>query len=200
MNIIPTYKCNFNCPFCYTKKLSDKELLDLNWLKNQLNKIPDINNIDILGGELSILPIDYQKQLIDICTEKLNGKKPQMITNLKIVTPFIYQIDPVVSYDINLRQDSEIVLSNLIKLDTEYDINMIVTQEVINKGPEYILKFTKKLRLLKQLRLSSFKLLEGIQYYYNLIPEIKEETEKVKEKMKSALSNIEAILRGIQVA
>jgi hypothetical protein len=44
------------------------------------------------------------------------------------------------------------------------------------------------------------KLLEGIEYYHQLIPELKEESEKVKEKMQLALANFELILNGLTIA
>ncbi|MDP4207742.1 MAG: hypothetical protein Q8928_02900 [Bacteroidota bacterium] len=44
------------------------------------------------------------------------------------------------------------------------------------------------------------KLIEGIEYYHTLIPELKEESDKVKEKMQQALKNFEAILQGLQIA
>ena len=44
------------------------------------------------------------------------------------------------------------------------------------------------------------KMQEGIDYYHSLIPEIKEESDKTKEKMIAALKNFEVILSGLQVA
>ena len=44
------------------------------------------------------------------------------------------------------------------------------------------------------------KMQEGIDYYHSLIPEIKEESDKTKEKMIAALKNFEVILSGLQIA
>ncbi len=43
------------------------------------------------------------------------------------------------------------------------------------------------------------KLLEGINYYHGLLPDLKEESEKTKEKIRAALQHFEAILHGLQV-
>jgi hypothetical protein len=44
------------------------------------------------------------------------------------------------------------------------------------------------------------KLQEGIDYYHKLIPELKEESDKVKEKMQITLRNFEIALIGLQLA
>jgi hypothetical protein len=43
------------------------------------------------------------------------------------------------------------------------------------------------------------KMLEGIDYYKNLVPELKEESEKVREKFQTALVQFEMKLKGLQV-
>ncbi|HWU44383.1 MAG TPA: hypothetical protein VN132_13120, partial [Bdellovibrio sp.] len=55
------------------------------------------------------------------------------------------------------------------------------------KSRQYILNFKNKMQ-------------EGIQYYRQLIPELKEESEKVKDKMREALQNFEMILNGLLAA
>jgi hypothetical protein len=53
------------------------------------------------------------------------------------------------------------------------------------KNKQYITNFKNKLQ-------------EGIDYYHKLIPELREESEKAKEKMSTALKNFEAVLNGLQ--
>lgn len=55
------------------------------------------------------------------------------------------------------------------------------------KNKQYIANFRSKLQ-------------DGINYYHRLIPELKEESEKTKEKMVAALKNFEGVLNGLQVA
>lgn len=171
MNILPSYKCNFKCSFCAVRSLDKGDLLDLNWLETTLNSIENISNIDILGGEPSLLPLSYQERLINICSARLGGKKPNMYTNLKIITPFIDRVDPVISYDINVRQDEAIVLANMISLDTDFNINAIVTRQLVAKGAPYLLKFANRLKRLKQIKLSSFTHFTG---YPDLSPDPQE--------------------------
>ena len=54
------------------------------------------------------------------------------------------------------------------------------------KNKQYLINFRSKMQ-------------EGIDYYYKLIPELKEESDKVKEKMQAALQNFEAVLNGLQL-
>lgn len=160
MDIFPSFKCNFNCPFCPVVNKKDETLMDLDWLDKALSDIPGIKKFDIIGGEPSLLPVDYLAKLIDICT-KYAGEKPQLYTNLRIVSPLLDRVDPVISFDFDLREDTKSVIANLLSLDVDYDINTIVTQSLIDKGPEYVLNFAKKFKRLRKLKLSSFAHFEG---------------------------------------
>ena len=86
ISINPTYKCNFNCDFCYLKNLNSKPLLNLNILKQQLqqlSKLYNIQYIDIYGGEIFLLHNNYLKQLFQL--SKKYTKKLYIISNLSII-------------------------------------------------------------------------------------------------------------------
>ena len=68
-------------------------------------------------------------------------------------------------------------------LKEKIEENKVILTE---KNKQYLTNFKNKMQ-------------EGIEYYHKLIPELKEETEKTKEKMRAALQNFEAILNGLQV-
>lgn len=155
MDLFPSYKCNFDCPFCPVMNKQDDTLMNLDWLDNALSTIPGIKKFDIIGGEPSLLPNDYLLKLIGICS-KYSDEKPQLYTNLKIVSPLLHLVDPIISFDFDLRKDTNTVLNNILSLGIDYSINMIMTQQLVDRGPEYVLKFAKRFKGLKRLKISSF--------------------------------------------
>lgn len=68
-------------------------------------------------------------------------------------------------------------------LKEKIEENKVVLSE---KNKQYIANFRSKMQ-------------EGIDYYHKLIPELIEESEKTKEKMRMALQSFEAILNGLQL-
>jgi MoaA/NifB/PqqE/SkfB family radical SAM enzyme len=98
LTICPTYNCNLNCNFCYLTNLDKKQLLDLNKLNNQLNEISKfyyINEIDVYGGEITILPNRYINELFDICFKYV--KEVNIVTNLTKIIPIFYNNRTVIN-------------------------------------------------------------------------------------------------------
>lgn len=146
MNICPSFACNFDCEFCCTHNKPGKRI-DLDWIGEQFSKHPNLaKDIDILGGEPSILPFDYQKRLIEICT-KHAGQKPYFTTNLFKISPFIDKVIPIVSFDFSVREHSSTVLNNMISLNVPYSISMIVTNHIVeNLGAKKLIQFADSLK------------------------------------------------------
>ena len=105
LSINPLYKCNMNCPFCYLGSLKDNEnKLDLTYLMNTLNNISfryNIENIDIYGGEVSLLSEFYFDMLVKLC--KTFSKRVNITTNfVDFNKPIINNFDNIgVSLDFN---------------------------------------------------------------------------------------------------
>lgn len=145
MNIYPSFKCNFSCSFCSLRNIPG-ELIDLKWMQEQLHQHPELcHDINILGGEPSILPLDYQKELIDICTAA-TGEKPIFITNLYDISPYLNYTQPIISYDFNLRQSQGRILNNIISLDMEFALSTIMTNNLVKIGSKKFLSFINQLK------------------------------------------------------
>lgn len=70
LSICPLFKCNFNCLFCYIQDKSDPRILDLDKLHQVLNDY-EIRNIDIYGGELTLINDSaYINRLISMLPKK----------------------------------------------------------------------------------------------------------------------------------
>lgn len=146
MNIIPSYACNLRCPFCFNKDQWDNNsILDLNFVKDTLNKIKEITCIVIIGGEPSILQTDYLSNLLDICIERMDGTKPIVYTNLIRPFPYPEKAHLFVSYDPCNRKLQNIVLNNMLSMECNYTITMLVTKELIRTyGINRIIKLARR--------------------------------------------------------
>ena len=156
MNIYPSYKCNFSCSFCYIKNIPG-ELIDLDWLHEQFWNHPELcHDINILGGEPSILPLDYQRKLIDICT-KVSGEKPLFITNLYNISPYLNDTQPIISYDFNLRQSQNRILSNIISLNMDFALSFIMTNNLVKIGSKKFITFINRFKNCKRVDLLMYR-------------------------------------------
>ena len=146
VSINPSFHCNFRCSHCYLSKdqLSDRTRLDLDLLKIQLNEISnsfEISHIDLYGGEIGILPIEYLLKLDSILrkyTDSIN-----VITNLRIINPYFLKKDVSisVSYDFEFRQDSLIVFDNIQKLNKPVSVLTLAIPEILHKDPIEMISF-----------------------------------------------------------
>ena len=138
MDIIPTYKCNMKCPFCFNKDNwnNNKLILDLNLLKDILKKDnhKTIKELAIIGGEPTLLNKEYRLELINICKDYI-GTKPDLYTNLLKIPDkeIINNVNLHVSYDPIDRNFQDIVLNNMLKLENNFSINLVITKNLINK-------------------------------------------------------------------
>lgn len=146
MNIYPSYKCNLQCDFCGLWKQEGKTI-DLEWLKNQFSEHPDLaKDINVLGGEPSILPIEYQNELVDICS-RATGEPPYYVTNLMQISPVLYRTKPIISYDFRLRKFNYKVKQNLLKLNFPFALSTILTNNLVSEvGAHYYLQFINQLQ------------------------------------------------------
>lgn len=150
MNLIPSYNCNFNCPFCVVHTKGDQRLLDLDWFEKELKKIGCVPNLNIIGGEPTQLPQDYLERLINICHNHL-GTKPSMYTNLSAISPLFSKVILNVSFNPGITEQEEKVKNNLLMLDQPFRLNMILTSKLTELGVKELKKY---LRLKNLTRLS----------------------------------------------
>jgi hypothetical protein len=148
ISINPWYFCNFRCDFCYLTKeqLKDKTLLSLEVLNSKLAEISShtqIEQIDLYGGEVALLPTEYFYELKRIC-QSYNPKNINIITNLSVLNEI--SIDPdctiSVSYDFDSREKHNIVWKNMTLLSKPFSVLMLASKSLISKDPdEMIMQF-----------------------------------------------------------
>lgn len=149
MDIIPSYKCNLRCPFCFNKdNWKTNGILDLQILEKELAD-NTIKELAIIGGEPSLLPEDYLIRLINICKTYLKGENPDFYTNLVHIPSedVLSNVNLHVSYDPCDRTMQKTVLNNMMKLNCDFSINMIITKNLIyNYGIEKIVKLANRFK------------------------------------------------------
>lgn len=141
ISLNPTYYCNFRCNFCYLTEgqLSDPRRIDLTVLEQKLQEIyarfGGIDHVDVYGGEVALLPLNYFQDMTDIL--KKYSKELNLITNLSIVNEITQHPDYIigVSYDFAAREKHELVFRNMSLLRDEFHVLMLAGPELIKYDP-----------------------------------------------------------------
>lgn len=140
LSINPTYYCNFRCHFCYltNDQLSDKKLLNLEILENkllQILKYDKIVHVDLYGGEIGLLPEQYINNLKKLL-HKYKIFSVNVNTNLSMVNKIILEDDFYisVSYDFDVREQSERVWNNMMKLTKPFSVLILASDKIVKKN------------------------------------------------------------------
>jgi sulfatase maturation enzyme AslB (radical SAM superfamily) len=145
LSINPWYFCNFKCDFCYLTKeqLDDKTLLPLDVLEERLIEIIShrkIAMVDLYGGEVALLPLDYVQGLKQLL-HTYGIYDINIITNLSVVNEITTDPDFYisVSYDFDAREKHELVFRNMTQLQRPFSILMLASKNLVEKNvPEMI--------------------------------------------------------------
>lgn len=147
ISVNPWYYCNFRCDFCYLTEhqLSDKKLLDLDILDKRLKEISSkekIEQIDIYGGEVGLLPSQYFSKFKEICRQYNSKIIFNLITNLSMVNEITQ--DPEcytsVSYDFDCRESHEKVFRNMMLLNKPFSVLMLAGSCLIKKDVDEMIQ------------------------------------------------------------
>jgi sulfatase maturation enzyme AslB (radical SAM superfamily) len=137
LSINPWYFCNFRCDFCYLteEQLSDKKLLSLDVLEQRLIEIishTKIDMVDLYGGEVALLPLDYVNNLKQLL-HNYGVDDINIITNLSVINEIITDEDFYisVSYDFEAREKHQLVLRNMCLLDKPFSVLMLASPKLM---------------------------------------------------------------------
>jgi sulfatase maturation enzyme AslB (radical SAM superfamily) len=134
VSINPTYYCNFRCDFCYLteQQLSDQKKISLESLDKLLSEIPNINHIDLYGGEIGVLKKDYFYGLRDTI-RKYYSEKINIITNYSMLHEGFYEEDfhLSVSYDWEAREKSDRVYQNMLVSPVPISVLILAGSKVL---------------------------------------------------------------------
>lgn len=115
VHILPLYRCDINYSYClYHSIKNDKNTLDLVALDNKLSEIStkyDIVQINIAGGEISLLSDFYFEMLYNLC--KIYCKKIQVFTSFFKVNKSLINSCEVINVLYNFLNPNKTVVSNI---------------------------------------------------------------------------------------
>ena len=163
ISVSPCQWCNFNCSFCYLSKeeRSSSEILDLNLLEKRFNEVirkyGSIGNIEVYGGEISLLPEEYLDKLFDLCFKY--GETVGAVTNLSIIHPSFLKykdLNLAVSYDLKARESRDLVRRNILTLGREAGLLLLGSPGLFNHTPEEIVKEINLFKNIKQVELKPY--------------------------------------------
>jgi sulfatase maturation enzyme AslB (radical SAM superfamily) len=139
LSINPWYYCNFRCDFCYLTEaqLADRTLLPLEKLEQRLNEIlcvSSIDMVDLYGGEVGLLPLDYVTEMKELL-HAYGIHDINVITNLSMINEIIMDPDFYisVSYDLDVREKHELVFKNMTQLTSPFSVLMLASPRLIEK-------------------------------------------------------------------
>lgn len=135
VSINPSYFCNFSCDFCYLtpKQLKDQKKIELRQLDNLLSQIPQIDHVDLYGGEITALPKEYFYQLKNVIKNYYNGKININTNFSKVYQPFFDKdISLSVSFDFEARERYGEVYNNMLQSEVPISVLILASQQVID--------------------------------------------------------------------
>lgn len=146
LSINPTYFCNFRCSFCYLteEQLGDKQHITLEQLDARLQEVSavqPITHIDLYGGEISILRLEFLNKMHAVIRKYYSGNI-NVITNLSHIHPYLLRddVDVSVSYDFDCREKSHRVLQNIGMIPRDIHILSLANTCLIKKDVDNMIK------------------------------------------------------------
>ena len=145
ISLNPWYYCNFRCKFCYLTEgqLASQKLIPLEVLESRLQQVVAhsgaINQIDLYGGEVGLLPKTYFHDMTNVLLRYC--KNLNMITNLSAVNDITN--DPnytlSVSYDFSAREKYDLVYKNMTLISSDFSVLMLASPHLITLDPNYMI-------------------------------------------------------------
>jgi sulfatase maturation enzyme AslB (radical SAM superfamily) len=145
ISLNPWYYCNFRCKFCYLTEgqLASQKLIGLETLEQRLQQVVThygmINQIDVYGGEVALLPRPYFNAMTALL--KQYSHKLNLITNLSAVNEITEHPDYSlsVSYDFSAREKYDLVYKNMTMITSDFSVLMLASAHLITLDPNYMI-------------------------------------------------------------
>lgn len=144
LSINPTYFCNFRCHFCYLteEQLGNRKYAKIQDIASRLDELKacgvDVKHVDLYGGEIGLLDDAYLEEIDEAIRGRFDSVTINVVTNLSQMKRYFLRKDVSlsVSYDFSVRQDSDRVLKNIMKLDKDVSILMLASKELMQLNVE----------------------------------------------------------------
>lgn len=159
LSINPTYYCNFRCDFCYLtpEQLGDRNKIDLDVLDQRLSEVPQINHVDLYGGEVGLLKPDYFYAMKDII-RKYYDDEININTNLSAFPDFFRDddISLSVSYDFDAREKQQHVLNNMMNANKQLAVLVLASKKVIEMNVDFMIDTFNMIRNVESVEIKPY--------------------------------------------
>jgi sulfatase maturation enzyme AslB (radical SAM superfamily) len=150
---MPNYFCNNDCEYCYLGNIkNDSKILNVKKLKHQLMEIEEkyiIDEINIFGGEVSLLPIELIQILYTVCQSYTNNSS--IITNYSNskFNKFLENNNIKYFTTINDERNNNDKIEKMIIDNDHKNLSLIqvVTPSLLRKSPKDILNHINKFNI-----------------------------------------------------
>lgn len=152
ISIMPTYKCNFDCEYCYLGELTkNKKILDLNILNERLSEIEKkyiIETVTIYGGEISLLDKKYLDDLYSLTKDY----DPLLVTNLSNEWIIEYSLNKNLNVSISLNEERPHYKQTLEKIYKyknlkNLSLSVVVLPSLLKRDVKELLEFYESIGL-----------------------------------------------------
>lgn len=155
VSIQPTFYCENNCPYCYLgKEIRNEQLLPIPEIEARLNEISavsKIGQIDLFGGELDLLSLNYLTQLVKLC--KQFTREVTISTGARTGLCFSVARDEKIKIGISLNEErpnnkeAEDFLLRYKDCYKNISILMVVLPSLLKKSPVEVCNYLQKFNL-----------------------------------------------------
>lgn len=154
LSIMPSYKCNFKCEYCYLgdliKTYKSLDLSVMNDLLLELKQQYTINHVNLYGGELSLLDQNYLQQLINIIKDNINNCGISITSNFSNENILTFCLSNNIQLNVSLNEERYNYLQTLNKIKKFsgtklFDLAVVVLPSILNYSIPDLYKFYNEL-------------------------------------------------------
>ena len=143
VSINPSYFCNFRCDFCYLtpEQLGDQKRIEPKKLDQLLSQIPQIDHVDLYGGEIGALKKDYYYDIKSVIRKHYNGYI-NINTNFSMLEDRFFEDDITlsVSYDFSAREKANLVFQNMLMSPVPLSVLILASPQVLQMNVDYMIQ------------------------------------------------------------
>lgn len=143
LSINPSYFCNFRCDFCYLtpEQLGDQKKIHPEKLDFLLSQVPQIDHVDLYGGEIGALKKDYYYEILEVIRRWYSGPI-NINTNFSMLDERFFDdgITLSVSYDFSAREKSDLVFNNMLMSPKPIAVLILASKKVLEMNVDEMIQ------------------------------------------------------------
>ena len=161
VSVNPSYFCNFRCDFCYltSKQLGDQKKISIERLDELLSQIPDIEHVDLYGGEIGAMKKNYFYDVKNTIKKYYDGKI-NINTNYSMMHDGFFDDDVYlsVSSDFEAREKSDLVFQNMMMSTVPLAVLILASPQVLSMNVSKMIKLLNMCGAVKSVEIKPYSI------------------------------------------